>query len=353
MPLYFDHCNYHSFNRLVNAWSFRRMSTGPDRGSYYHELFLRGRPNLHRMMRRLPKSHKKAPMSKQDEPDFYRMPKMEELNPSTAPGTSPAALAAAAAMPSTSMAMSAKAAAAQAMPGFNNFGAMNALAASGFGGGNFAAATNDMGQLSLMGLQGMFANHQNAIGMHGLDGTCIANNYSISNNGQQTMGNSADMDSNAAIQAAMARIAQQQLAERAQMSSQLLGIGANDVSQGHMQQQHEQHFQHQDQQQQDMTPTLEANLRATQLEHDRLQQQIASLQAQQQQIANEQLQLQQFQHQASAVQQMQAFQPNQVQQLNEASLQSKMAETLLGAGAAGGANSSADQVANSPAAKSG
>jgi len=50
---------------------------------------------------------------------------------------------------------------------------------------------------------------------------------------------------------------------------------------------------------------------------------------------------------------MQAFQPNQVQQLNEASLQSKMAETLLGAGAAGGANSSADQVANSPAAKSG
>jgi hypothetical protein len=36
MPLFFEYSNYHSFNRLVNAWSFRRMSSGPDRGSYYH-----------------------------------------------------------------------------------------------------------------------------------------------------------------------------------------------------------------------------------------------------------------------------------------------------------------------------
>lgn len=38
MPLYFEYSNYHSFNRLVNAWSFRRISSGPDRGSYYHEV---------------------------------------------------------------------------------------------------------------------------------------------------------------------------------------------------------------------------------------------------------------------------------------------------------------------------
>lgn len=38
MPLFFEYSNYHSFNRLVNAWSFRRISTGPDRGSYYHEV---------------------------------------------------------------------------------------------------------------------------------------------------------------------------------------------------------------------------------------------------------------------------------------------------------------------------
>jgi hypothetical protein len=38
MPLFFEYSNYHSFNRLVNAWSFRRISGGPDRGSYYHEV---------------------------------------------------------------------------------------------------------------------------------------------------------------------------------------------------------------------------------------------------------------------------------------------------------------------------
>jgi hypothetical protein len=40
MPLFFEYSNYHSFNRLVNAWSFRRVGTGPDRGSYYHEVCL-------------------------------------------------------------------------------------------------------------------------------------------------------------------------------------------------------------------------------------------------------------------------------------------------------------------------
>jgi hypothetical protein len=40
MPLFFEYSNYHSFNRLVNAWSFRRATSGPDRGSYYHEVSL-------------------------------------------------------------------------------------------------------------------------------------------------------------------------------------------------------------------------------------------------------------------------------------------------------------------------
>jgi len=38
MPMFFEYSNYHSFNRLVNAWSFRRVSNGVDRGSYYHEV---------------------------------------------------------------------------------------------------------------------------------------------------------------------------------------------------------------------------------------------------------------------------------------------------------------------------
>lgn len=81
MPLFFEYSNYHSFNRLVNAWSFRRISSGPDRGSYYHELFLRGKPHLQKYMRRLPKTHKKLPMKKEDEPDFYKMDKECSLPP--------------------------------------------------------------------------------------------------------------------------------------------------------------------------------------------------------------------------------------------------------------------------------
>eukprot|EP00536_Pseudo-nitzschia_multiseries_P005681 jgi/Psemu1/191060/e_gw1.109.73.1 len=38
LPVFFESDNYHSFNRVINAWSFRRKSTGPDRGSYFHEL---------------------------------------------------------------------------------------------------------------------------------------------------------------------------------------------------------------------------------------------------------------------------------------------------------------------------
>lgn len=50
MPLFFEYSNYHSFNRLVNAWSFRRISSGPDRGSYYHEVRKNGIFSLHRFL---------------------------------------------------------------------------------------------------------------------------------------------------------------------------------------------------------------------------------------------------------------------------------------------------------------
>ena len=38
MSTFFEYSNYHSFTRLVNAWSFRRVTVGIDRGSYYHEV---------------------------------------------------------------------------------------------------------------------------------------------------------------------------------------------------------------------------------------------------------------------------------------------------------------------------
>lgn len=43
------------------------------------QLFLRGKPQLQKFMRRLPKTHKKLPMKKDDEPDFYSMDKANPL----------------------------------------------------------------------------------------------------------------------------------------------------------------------------------------------------------------------------------------------------------------------------------
>jgi len=79
LPVFFESDNYHSFNRVINAWSFRRKSTGPDKGSYFHELFLRGKPHLQHYMRRLPRSHKKIAMTKKEEPDFYALERSSPL----------------------------------------------------------------------------------------------------------------------------------------------------------------------------------------------------------------------------------------------------------------------------------
>lgn len=45
---------------------------------FLSQLFLRGKPHLQKYMRRLPKTHKKLPMKKKDEPDFY---KLDQSNP--------------------------------------------------------------------------------------------------------------------------------------------------------------------------------------------------------------------------------------------------------------------------------
>jgi len=41
------------------------------------QLFIRGKPHLQKYMRRLPKAHKKLPMRRQDEPDFYRLDQLQ------------------------------------------------------------------------------------------------------------------------------------------------------------------------------------------------------------------------------------------------------------------------------------
>lgn len=75
MPNYFAHNNYNSFIRLVNAWGFRRITTGIDQGSYFHELFLRNMPHLHKSMHRLTSHEKKIPVDPESVPDFYDIAK--------------------------------------------------------------------------------------------------------------------------------------------------------------------------------------------------------------------------------------------------------------------------------------
>lgn len=80
LPRYFGHSNYASFVRIVNAWGFRRISKGIDRDTYYHELFLRSKPQLHDRMKRLPSCHRKTPVDKEDTcPDFYELSKNSPL----------------------------------------------------------------------------------------------------------------------------------------------------------------------------------------------------------------------------------------------------------------------------------
>jgi hypothetical protein len=78
MPKYFKQSKWNSFARQLNLYGFVRISSGPDAGGYYHELFLKGRPNLSFHMRRVgvPQGEdrrKYKVKSSLVEPDFYSM----------------------------------------------------------------------------------------------------------------------------------------------------------------------------------------------------------------------------------------------------------------------------------------
>jgi hypothetical protein len=75
MPRYFKQSKLTSFQRQVNLYGFRRLTAGRDRGAYYHELFLRGRPDLHKALVRIriKGTGFKSASSPATEPDFYKM----------------------------------------------------------------------------------------------------------------------------------------------------------------------------------------------------------------------------------------------------------------------------------------
>merc|ERR1712076_59445 len=54
IPRYFKQTKLSSFQRQLNVYDFSRISSGPDRGGYYHKLFLRGRYQLCKSISRRP-----------------------------------------------------------------------------------------------------------------------------------------------------------------------------------------------------------------------------------------------------------------------------------------------------------
>lgn len=52
MPKYFQMSSFSSFQRQLNLYDFQRITEGPERDAYYHEMFVRGNPVLCTRIRR-------------------------------------------------------------------------------------------------------------------------------------------------------------------------------------------------------------------------------------------------------------------------------------------------------------
>jgi hypothetical protein len=79
MTKYFKQTKLTSFQRQLNLYAFRRISSGPDKGAYYHELFLRGKPALcsHMVRMRVKGTKIKSASCPETEPNFYDMPPLK------------------------------------------------------------------------------------------------------------------------------------------------------------------------------------------------------------------------------------------------------------------------------------
>jgi hypothetical protein len=67
IPLYFRHAKYASFMRQVNGWGFKRIVSGNDHNSYYHEMFVREFPQLCLKMQRIKKGETIGEKTKKSE----------------------------------------------------------------------------------------------------------------------------------------------------------------------------------------------------------------------------------------------------------------------------------------------
>lgn len=79
IPVYFNQTKTNSFFRQLHIYGFKRITKGPDKGAYYQELFLRGKPFLaYRILRHRGNGTKNVSLSSTaTDPDFYDMPFLE------------------------------------------------------------------------------------------------------------------------------------------------------------------------------------------------------------------------------------------------------------------------------------
>lgn len=78
LPRFFQQRKYASFQRQLNLYGFNRLTKGADRGSYYHELFLRSKQILCRGIQRMKVKGTGSRMASNpdQEPNFYKMSTM-------------------------------------------------------------------------------------------------------------------------------------------------------------------------------------------------------------------------------------------------------------------------------------
>jgi hypothetical protein len=88
LPKFFRQTKFSSFKRQMNLYGFRKVLSGTDCGAYYHELFLRGRPDLAMILRRVGGKSTDGtawrPFQGEEDPDFYALPFCPELARSVA-----------------------------------------------------------------------------------------------------------------------------------------------------------------------------------------------------------------------------------------------------------------------------
>eukprot|EP00522_Entomoneis_paludosa_P015336 CAMPEP_0172441308 /NCGR_PEP_ID=MMETSP1065-20121228/1846_1 /TAXON_ID=265537 /ORGANISM="Amphiprora paludosa, Strain CCMP125" /LENGTH=248 /DNA_ID=CAMNT_0013190577 /DNA_START=6 /DNA_END=752 /DNA_ORIENTATION=- len=75
LPLWFRQSKYSSFQRQLNLYGFKRITSGTDKGSHYHECFLRGMASLtSKIVRTKVKgTGTRKPRCLESEPNFYAM----------------------------------------------------------------------------------------------------------------------------------------------------------------------------------------------------------------------------------------------------------------------------------------